>query len=46
MSKIGKRYECPQCQTVVLCLKPGPADLECCGQPMPEKQMEELPSGD
>lgn len=46
MSRIGKRYECPECHTVVLCLKPSPGEFECCGQPMREKEMEELPSGD
>lgn len=46
MTRIGKRYECRECHTVVLCLKPSPAELECCGKPMGEKQMEELPSGD
>lgn len=46
MSKLGKRYECCTCQTIVLCLKPGPDEFVCHGQPMREKQMEELPSGD
>jgi hypothetical protein len=31
---------------VALCLKPSDGELQCCGQPMGEKQMEELPSGD
>lgn len=46
MSRMGKRYECAVCGTVVLCLRPGPFEFECCGQPTAEKQMEQLPSGD
>ena len=45
-TKLGKRYECADCGTVVLCVKAGTADLECCGRPMREKEMEQLPSGD
>ena len=46
MTKLGKRYECEECKTVVLCLKPGPEDFECHRKRMAEKKMEELPSGD
>lgn len=46
MSALGKRYECPNCGTIVLCVKAGPEDLECCGATMREKEMERLPSGD
>ncbi len=46
MSKMGKRYECTVCGTVALCLRPGPLEFECCGSPVVEKQMEQLPSGD
>ena len=46
MTKLGKRYECATCGTVVLCVKAGTADFECDGAPMGEKQMEQLPSGD
>jgi desulfoferrodoxin-like iron-binding protein len=45
-TKLGKRYECAECGTVVLCIKAGTADLECCGRRMHEKEMEQLPSGD
>lgn len=45
-TKLGKRYECAECGTVVLCVKAGTADLECCGHAMVEKQMQQLPSGD
>ena len=31
-TKLGKRYECADCGTVVLCVKAGTADLECCGR--------------
>ncbi len=46
MSRMGKRYECAACGTVVLCLRPGALEFECCTGPMGEKQMEQLPSGD
>lgn len=46
MNKLGKRYWCAVCTTVVLCLKPGEGDFTCCGERMREKEMEELPSGD
>jgi hypothetical protein len=46
MSRIGKRYECPVCSTVILCLRPGPLEFHCHDQAMNEKQMEQLPSGD
>jgi desulfoferrodoxin-like iron-binding protein len=45
-TKLGRRYECEDCKTIVLCLKPGQEDLVCHGKPMVEKKMEELPSGD
>jgi hypothetical protein len=46
MSALGKRYECQNCGSIVLCIKSGPAELECCDQLMYEKSMEQLPSGD
>ena len=46
MSAIGKRYECDNCGTVVLCVRASDSELECCGVPMREKVMEQLPSGD
>ena len=46
MTQLGKRYECTVCSTVVLCLVPSEEELSCCGQPMGEKDMEQLPSGD
>lgn len=46
MSKLGKRYECDTCGTVVMCLRPGAEEFFCCGQAVVELQMEELPSGD
>lgn len=45
-SQLGKRYECAECGTIVLCLRPGPGTFACCDRPMGEKRMEELPSGD
>ncbi len=46
MSKLGKRYRCVSCATVVLCLRPSAEEFSCCGETMREKDMEELPSGD
>ena len=46
MSKLGKRYECAVCGTVVLCVTPGPEEYVCDGAPMTEKAMEQLPSSD
>lgn len=46
MSKLGKRYVCQTCGTTVLCLKAGPEDFTCCGAPVVELSMQELPSGD
>ena len=46
MSKLGKRYQCPACQTMILCLRPGPSNFQCCQADMEEVEMEELPSGD
>ena len=46
MSKLGKRYACDVCGTTVLCLRPGTEEFECCGKPVEEMLMEELPSGD
>lgn len=44
--QLGKRYECAQCGTIVLCFRPGSGGLTCCGEPMRERSMEQLPSGD
>jgi hypothetical protein len=46
MSKLGKRYSCAGCGTVVMCLKPSKDEFQCCGQQMGEQQMQELPSSD
>lgn len=46
MSKLGKRYECRECGTTVLCVRPGPEEFQCCGQQVTEMTMQELPSGD
>lgn len=46
MPDLGKRYRCPVCETAVLCLRPGPGVLQCCGSDMELARMESLPSGD
>ena len=33
-NQLGKRYLCETCSTEVLCNKPGPGAVECCGQEM------------
>jgi desulfoferrodoxin-like iron-binding protein len=46
MPDLGKRYRCPACGTAVLCLRPGPGVLRCCGSEMELARMESRPSGD
>ena len=45
-SQLGKRYECPDCGTSVLCIKAGEGVLHCCTQEMKEQQPRKLPSSD
>ena len=44
--ELGRRYLCEVCGTEVLCTKPGPGDLQCCGKEMGLKQAKPLPSSD
>jgi Desulfoferrodoxin, N-terminal domain len=44
-NQLGKRYQCEQCGTEVLCNKAGTGELECCG-PMKIKEAKPLPSSD
>jgi hypothetical protein len=44
--ELGRRYLCEVCGTEVLCTKPGPGGLQCCGKEMGLKQAKPLPSSD
>ncbi|MBN1664499.1 MAG: desulforedoxin [Deltaproteobacteria bacterium] len=46
MSKLGKRYECPNCGTVILCTKASPSNPVCCDKEMPEQKAKKKPSSD
>jgi desulfoferrodoxin-like iron-binding protein len=46
MSELGKRYTCEKCGAVVLAIKAGDGQLECCGQPMTTDDPKPIPSGD
>ena len=43
---LGKRYECTQCSSELVCTRAGDGELACCGQPMGLKHMQPLPSSD
>lgn len=43
---VGKRYECPSCGSVVICVKPGAGMLSCHGSPMDMQSAKPLPSSD
>jgi DNA-directed RNA polymerase subunit RPC12/RpoP len=45
-SQLGKRYRCPACSQLVLCLAPGSGALTCHRQPMEVVPPQQLPSGD
>lgn len=46
MSQLGKRYECKECGTVILCTKPGEGNPVCCGKEMEVQQPKKKPSSD
>jgi hypothetical protein len=45
-NQLGKRYQCEQCGTEVLCNKPGNGTVECCDSQMKLKEPKPLPSSD
>lgn len=45
-NKVGKQYTCGSCDSVVMCVKPGPGDLQCHGAPMELRDTKPLPSSD
>ena len=46
MGELGKRYECGECGTEILCTKQADTMPECCGKEMVIKEARALPSSD
>lgn len=46
MSQLGKRYECTNCGTVVLCTKASPSNPVCCDKEMEVQKAKKKPSSD
>jgi hypothetical protein len=46
MSQLGKRYECTECGTVVLCTKASESSPVCCEKEMEVQQPKKKPSSD
>jgi hypothetical protein len=45
-NQLGKRFQCENCKTEVLCIKAGEGSVECCGVAMELMQPKVLPSAD
>ena len=45
-NQLGKRFQCENCGTEVLCIKPGACELKYNGAPMELMQPKVLPSAD
>lgn len=45
-NQLGKRYECKECGTTVLCTKAGTGAIECHSKLMDLQQPRQLPSSD
>ena len=45
-NQLGKRFQCENCGTEVLCIKAGDGTVECCGKAMELMQPKVLPSAD
>jgi hypothetical protein len=45
-NQLGKRFQCEQCGTEVLCIKPSEGEVICCDAPMKLMQPKVLPSAD
>lgn len=45
-NELGKRYECRECGTEVLCTKLGEGSVNCCETEMSIKQAKSLPTAD
>lgn len=46
MSQLGKRYECSECNTVILCTKAGDGSPHCCAKEMEVQKPKKKPSSD
>lgn len=46
MNQLGKRYQCEECKTEILCTKAGEGTAECCGKEMKAQEPKPLPSSD
>jgi hypothetical protein len=47
MVKIGKRYRCQTCGTIVVCVRASDAaQWTCCGQELAQQAVSKLPSSD
>jgi hypothetical protein len=45
-NQVGKRYQCEECGTTVICVKPGRGRVECHGRAMAVLTAKPLPSSD
>ena len=45
-NQLGRRYQCEECGTVVLCTKAGEGPVRCCDVDMEVQQARKLPSSD
>lgn len=45
-SQLGRRYQCNNCGTIILCTKAGDGPMACCGQELELQQPKKLPSSD
>ena len=46
VNDLGHRYRCEECGTVVLCIRRGEGEINCCAQQMQLLAPRELPSAD
>ena len=45
-NQLGKRFQCGECGTEVLCIKASDGNVHCCGKAMELMQPKVLPSAD
>ncbi len=45
-NQLGKRFQCEDCGTEVLCIKAGDGNVHCCSKQMELMQPKVLPSAD
>lgn len=46
VNDLGHRYRCEECDTVVLCIRRGEGEINCCAKQMVLLAPRELPSAD